>query len=197
MHRIAVQHVVAAGVLALVSACSATNAGVDAESRTSTSLSPALSISSGMQMSDESGGGPSEAARMICSPDVRRGISTSLATSVAPGSATWANLVYTCRYQLATGPLVLSVKDSPNESAGLSYFTHARTRATAARPLLGLLNLGLPSYETPAGTAVFLKDGKTLIVDASRLPMHIGPDPRSRTDVAYAVAALVVACWSE
>lgn len=197
MHRIAVRPALAAGFLALVTSCASTDAGTGAEARTPASGSPDGSVSPVMPMSDERGDGPSAAARMICSQDIRKGISASLGAPVAAGSATWANLVYTCRYQLAAGTLVLSVKDSPDVSAGLSYFTHARTRTPTAQPLRGLLDLGLPSYETRSGTAVFLKDGKTLTVDASHLPMRMGPDPHSRTDVAYAIAAAVVACWSE
>jgi hypothetical protein len=66
-----------------------------------------------------------------------------------------------------------------------------------AAPLSGLLSLGLPSYETRSGSVVFLKDGKTLTVDATGLPNSIGPSSLSRSELAYAVAADVVACWSE
>ena len=43
---------------------------------------------------------------------------------------------------------------------------------------------------------VFRKDHKTLWVDAGRLSRGGLPTGMSRTDVAYGVAAAVVACWS-
>jgi hypothetical protein len=135
---------------------------------------------------------------MICSQEIRRAIQQKLALdSVPSGTATWAGSRYTCRYQLSVGRLLLSVQDSPNAKSGHSYFLGARERADGARQLPGLLGLGLPSFETRGGTVAFLKDGKTLTVDASALPNRLGPADLSRTDLAYAVAAAVVACWSE
>jgi len=63
--------------------------------------------------------------------------------------------------------------------------------------LKGLQAFGLPAYESADGRVVFLKDGKTLAVDAGALPRVAGPGGESRTEVAYAVAADVVGCWSE
>jgi hypothetical protein len=135
---------------------------------------------------------------MICSPEIRGDISRKLSPdAVAPGTITWESALYTCSYQLAEGSLVLSVQDSPNEAVGRRYFGSTRQSARKASPLPGLLGLGLPSYETPSGSVVFLKDGKTLTVDATGLPNSIGPSSLSRSELAYAVAADVVACWSE
>jgi hypothetical protein len=141
---------------------------------------------------------PSRAARMICSREIRSDISRKLAVgTVAPATVTWDNMLYSCSYQLGEGPLVLSVQDSPNDAIGRAYFESTRQNAVKAQPLHGLLSLGLPSYKTPDGSVVFLKDGKTLTVDATKLQNSNGPSHLSRSDLAYAVAADVVACWSE
>ena len=57
--------------------------------------------------------------------------------------------------------------------------------------------MGLPSFATPDGNVAFLKDGKTLRVDASGLPATTLPQGSSNGEVAYAVAAAVVGCWTE
>lgn len=85
----------------------------------------------------------------------------------------------------------------PRSSLRRQVLRKSRQQAGATQPLRGLLGLGLPSYKTPSGTVAFLKDGKSLAVDASGLPRESGPDHQSRFDLAYAIAADVVACWSE
>jgi hypothetical protein len=193
----------AASLLVVLTACSATHGNVHSGSGTPsshpTSMSQGMRMSPGMDMRDAARqAGPSRAARMICSREIRGDISRKLAVgTVAPGTVTWDNMLYSCSYQLGEGPLVLSVQDSPNDAIGRAYFERTRQGAEKAQPLHGLLSLGLPSYETPDGSVVFLKDGKTLTVDATKLQDSIGPSHLSRSDLAYAVAAAVVACWSE
>jgi hypothetical protein len=199
----------AASLLVVLTACSATtsntHSGSGAPSSHPVSMSPGMGMSPGMKMSPGMNmrdaarqAGPSRAARMICGREIRGDISRKLAVgTVAPGTVTWDNMVYSCSYQLGEGPLVLSVQDSPNDAIGRAYFRSTRQNAEKAQPLHGLLSLGLPSYETPDGSVVFLKDGKTLTVDASKLQDSIGPSHLSRSALAYAVAADVVACWSE
>lgn len=192
------QGALVASLLILLTACTTASGNVNSGS-SGPSASPGAPASSGMQMQDAARrAGPSSAARMICSRQVKRAIERSAATgAISPGTDRWANHRYTCGYRTPIGPIVLSVQDSPNAKSGRRYFRSAQQRADGARPLAGLLALGLPSYETAAGTVSFLKDGKKLIVDARGLPGRVGPSQRSRTDVAYAIAAAVVACWSE
>ncbi len=141
---------------------------------------------------------PTATARMICGAEIRESIEQTFDLQAPPsGHATWNNRLYTCTYRLPAGTLVLSVKDSLNLATGNTYFTRLQQQAEGAKPLRGLLAFGLPSYETADGTVVFLKDGKTLTADATALPVQAGPGHQSRTDVAYAIAADVVACWSE
>jgi hypothetical protein len=178
----------------LLTGCAATGASDEPD--------PAGDMSPGMSMTHREAasgspavGAPSEAARMICTAEIREAVGRATELeSVAKGTSSWAGRLYTCTYQLRGGPLVLSVEDSAKLAAGRRYFTALHDRATSARPLRGLLNFGLPSYQTSAGSVVFLKDGKTLTVDATELPTQNGKAP---TDVAYAVAAAVVACWTE
>jgi hypothetical protein len=44
---------------------------------------------------------------------------------------------------------------------------------------------------------VFLKDHKTLWVDATRVAASDLPEGTNRQDAAYGVAAAVIACWTE
>jgi hypothetical protein len=46
------------------------------------------------------------------------------------------------------------------------------------------------------GAAVFLKDDKTIRVDATGLPARDGPSGDSRTDLAYTIATDILACWA-
>lgn len=220
-------HALSAGLLILLTACSATDASMTSASdrprSPQQSMSPGTSMSPGSSMSPMSPGmtmspgssmspmspgmsmadaaktnGPSPTARMICGNEVRGDVARIFtAAALSSGTATWADRLFSCAYQLPEGKLVLSVKDSPTTHAGHEYFVGTQQRAEGAKPLGGLLDLGLPSYETPDGTVVFLKDGKTLRVDASQLPPRTGAQQKSRGDLAYAVAAAVVACWSE
>jgi hypothetical protein len=141
---------------------------------------------------------PSDAARLVCGTEIARNIEKLAALTATPeGTATWADGLYTCTYQLPAGPLVLSVKDSTDLSVGRTYFASLRNRLGDTRPLHGLEALGLPAYETRDGEAVFLKDGKTLLVDATELTEDVGPHEAGPAEVAYEIATDVIGCWSE
>ena len=140
---------------------------------------------------------PSEAARMICSADIRDQVARVFALDeTVQAKATWAGDIYTCTYALPTGKFVLSVHDATTPATGLRFFQKLQRSLEGAVPIRGVLSFGLPAIQTSASVA-FLKDGKTLTVDATGLPRHAGPDHQSRSDVAYAVAASVIACWRE
>jgi len=135
---------------------------------------------------------------MVCGAEIRRAVSQTFEQpTISAGTSTWSGRLFTCTYQLADGPLVVSVKDSLEGPSGRAYFTALRAFDGAPPLLKGLEAFGLPSYETANGRVVFLKDGKTLVVDAGALPATAGPNGESRADVAYAIAADVVGCWSE
>jgi hypothetical protein len=141
---------------------------------------------------------PSETASMTCSEEIRRDVQQTLGlTSLAPGTSTWASQLFTCTYQTPSGPLVLTVQDAADPTAGRAYFGALRARLESLQRLRGLEAFGLPSYESVEGQVVFLKDGKTLQVDASALRPGSDPHHQARVDVAYAIAADVIGCWSE
>lgn len=189
--------------LAALTILAAGCATTDASSRPAPATSPRTSASAGSSMSGMSmpdmatGAGPSATARMVCGAEIRGNVARVSALSAPAGTSTWADHLYTCTYRLPAGSLVLSVKDSADAASGKQFFARLRQHVGHTTPLSGMLSLGLPSFQTSDGTVVFLKDGKTLTVDATRLPSTIGRYRQSRPDLAYAVAASVVACWSE
>ncbi len=142
---------------------------------------------------------PSSAAKMICTAETRRHVGHILELSAAPdGTPSWKAPNYECSYRLGTaGELVLTVNDASQSAAGAKFFGSVQQQLAPTQRLKGLQALGLPSFETSTGDVVFLKDGKTLTVDASGLQPSALPAGQSRTDVAYAVAADIVACWSD
>lgn len=188
---------VGAAVVVLGAGCGSGDGG----SRTADAkVSPTMSMSPGMHMTGHhmATSRPSPSAQMICSTEIRRDVAQTFALSgLAPGTTTWHQQAFTCTYELPNGPLTLSVQDSADEATGMTYFSALRARDGSPPLLQGLEAFGLPSYETLDGTVVFLKDGKTLEVDATSLPAVAGPNDESRTDVAYAIAADVIGCWSE
>jgi hypothetical protein len=153
------------------------------------------------QMSGDHGGGlttPSETASMICGAEIQEAVAHTLGIGHAPrGLHTWADRLYRCRYLVGAGELRLSVKDLDAAAPGRAYFHRLRGHVPAPEDLVGVESLGFPSFESIHGDVVFLKDHKTLWVDASRLDPARLPSGLSRRDVAYGVAAAVIACWTE
>ena len=142
--------------------------------------------------------GPSEAAAMVCSDEIRTAVAHTLQLRSAPqGLQAWQSPRFRCSYLVGGGELRLSVQDLDIGGPGRTFFDGLRGRLPRATPLRGVQALGFPSFETARGDVVFLKDHKTLWVDASRLPTGALPTGLSRTEVAYGVAAAVIACWSE
>lgn len=147
--------------------------------------------------SDGVGAGPSASARMVCGPEISANIRRILALDAAPhGTASWANHLYTCAYELPVGPLVLSVKESSDVASARTHFNSVRRQVGPTLALRGLDGLGLPAFETASGTVVFLKDNKTLVVDATHVSRVVGQPHLSRTDFAYEVATDVMGCWT-
>jgi hypothetical protein len=144
--------------------------------------------------------GPSQPAGMICSLEVGQAVQRTFALPSTPKAKDrWADHTYTCDYQLPTSTLRLSVKDLDETTAGRAYFDALARMLPGAHPIKGLQNLGFPALETagPTGDVAFLKDHKTLWVDASRVATKDLPPGFSRTGAAYGVAAAVIACWTE
>ncbi len=141
--------------------------------------------------------GPSEAALMVCDGQVRQAVSATFALGgeVSP-SASWDDPVFTCSYDIGGTPLILSVHDATDEQQGGDHFAELRNSLANAEEIRGLAGLGMPSFWTDDGMVAFLRDGKTLLVDATALPDETGVDgTRSRQQVAYSVASAVLVCW--
>lgn len=141
---------------------------------------------------------PSETASMICGSEVGDAVRRVFRLSKTPtGLHSWSHRTYRCSYPLAHGDLRMSVADLETPAAGRAWFDRLRGRLAGASPIAGLAGFGLPAVETPQGHVVFLKDHKTLWVDATRVASTDLPQGTSRQDAAYAVAAAVIACWTE
>jgi hypothetical protein len=157
---------------------------------------------SGMAMSDmDERDGPSETARMVCEEDeIRDAVKRAFQMSDDPSSThTWrrSGRLYACRWAVPQGTLRMTVQDATDPKAGRVYFDRLRGSLDDARPIRGMDNFGFPAFDTAAGDVVFTKDGKTLHVDATRLPGASLPAGFSRSEVAYSVASAVIACWTE
>lgn len=135
---------------------------------------------------------------MVCGDETRNNVTRILSLPATPATTeTWADKLYTCTYALPAGSLVLSVRETDDPSAARVFFDGLQQRTAAARPIEGMANLGLPAFETPSGTVVFVKDSFILTVDAAALPATLGPHNVSRNAFAYETATAVLACWSE
>lgn len=190
-------------VLAATLLTAGCSAGTTADTRPAASgASPSVAASDhvhveGMDMS--STGGPSSAASMICTSEIGDAVARTFALSTTPESSdSWSQdtRVYTCSYQLAGGSFELSVQDAADDASGLAYFDGLRQRLPGATELRGMENFGFPAFAS-TDQVVFLKDGKTLRVDAAEVPKEALRDGYSQRDAAYAVASAVIACWTE
>jgi uncharacterized protein YceK len=192
--------VACAAVGALVSGCGSSTSTRDASSQASASPSHRA----GTQMKDmdmSSSAKPTGTATMVCREDeirdaVRRTFSL---TSQPRGTEKWVakDRLFSCTYTLPGGPLVLTVQDATDARAGHAYFERLRTQVHGARRISGMENFGFPAYQTQAGDVLFLKDGKTLHVDATGLSVASLPAGYDRADAAYSIASAVIGCWTE
>ncbi|MGI9158018.1 MAG: hypothetical protein ACR2FG_15535 [Marmoricola sp.] len=153
-----------------------------------------------MSMNMGTGDRPSDPAKMICGAEIQDAVRRTFALSGNPSSVhSWSksDRVYSCTYRLPHGKLAMSVQDSLDEKSGRAYFDALRKRLPGARVISGMESYGFPAFETSDGNVVFLKDGKTLRVDATSLPSAALPKGFSREEAAFSVASAVIACWSE
>lgn len=139
---------------------------------------------------------PSAAAEMICSGQVVTSAAAILGIdgTVTP-SSTWDAPLYTCTFDVDGAPVVLTVHDTTDPAAGRAHFDELQA-SLGAHEIEGLLDLGLPSFSTGDGIVGFLRDGKTLVVDATALPDGFDHGSRNRDGAAYAMASAVLVCWT-
>lgn len=141
--------------------------------------------------------GPSDAARMICAGQVVGDIAAILGVegTLTPSSS-WEKPMFTCTYEIDGKPLLLSVHDATDVSQGKKHFAQLQKSLDNAEEIKGMAGLGMPSFSTGDGIVAFVRDGKTLVVDATALPNGLGPNnSKTRGDAAYAVASAVLVCW--
>jgi hypothetical protein len=151
----------------------------------------------GMDMSSNAAK-PSEAAAMICADETAGAVQRNFAVTKLPaGVARFSDQLYQCTYQLAAGDLRLSVKDLSAAAPGEAYFNYLKGDLAPVEPIRGVESFGFPAFETSRGDVVFIKDHKTLWVDASRVNQADLRPGATRTEAAYGVAAALIACWSE
>jgi hypothetical protein len=152
-----------------------------------------------MSMADmHTGRRPSSSARMICGAEIRQAVQRTFALSAQPSAtSTWSHRLFVCTYDLPHGSLRLAVNDATDPKVGRDYFNALRSQLAGSTTIRGAEAFGFPAFQTSDGNVVFLKDGKTLRVDAGAVSRHGLPTGFSREDAAYAVAAAVIACWTE
>ena len=205
----------AVALSALAGGCASANAGTGAAvaagavtsittqappPTTTTSTSSDMSMAPGAPVPDttQTADGPSASALMVCGPEIQKAVTAALGLHATPiTTTTWADHLYTCTYHSSAGQLVLSVEESADTAAANAYFATLRGQLGSTHPLTGAQGLGNPGYESPRGTVVILKDGKTLKVDATGMPVTSGPAMTSRSDLAYEIATDILGCWSE
>lgn len=142
--------------------------------------------------------GPSEASLMVCGDQPMDRLTTILKLDYKPHTVNdWANNTFTCTYHLEEGSLKISVKEAKDKAAALTEFSVEQALAKDAKTIEGLANLGFPAFETAAGSAVFQKDSFVLDVDASELPVVLGPENITRNALAYQLSTTILACWVE
>jgi len=138
--------------------------------------------------------GPPASALMVCNDDIRSKVQQALDLPSQPHtSATWADSVYTCTYDLPMGPMTLAVRVLPGGAQAAARLAADQKTATGAEALAGL---GERAWGTPVGNAEVLKDNQILVVDTTGLPAVFGASQQKRTDFAYEVASDVLGCWT-
>ena len=147
---------------------------------------------------DQGAHGPSEAALMVCDGQVVHAVAAILGLEeAAVPTSSWDAPTFACTYDVDGAPLVLSVHDAADAAVGEQHFAELQRSFGDAEEIEGLLGLGMPAFTTGDGIVAFLRDGKTLLVDATALPSGLADGTRTRGEAAYALASAVLVCWVE
>lgn len=142
---------------------------------------------------EPAGKNPSAIAIEICSNTAQSEIQRVLGVTASVESPTWQNHLYSCRYQYPNGSFVLSVKELSSWSQTYAYFD---SLGKSLGNVASLGNLGQGAFSTSDGSVVVRKDWKVLLVDIGPLPAQFGKPATSKSDVAYTVADIILACWA-
>jgi hypothetical protein len=138
---------------------------------------------------------PSVSAKLICAHETQTELAAVLGVhTTKPVVPTWTNHLYSCRYTYHNGVIALSLKELSSKTETDSYFTSlARRLGQTQRPRT--LDRGV-LFTTKNQSVVVRKDYKVLLVDISGLPAQFGAPPFSRANIALAVAATILDCWT-
>lgn len=197
--------VVAAVAMLMMTGCAGTATQTQVGSNPeSDHVMPDGTVMSGSEHEDheaehENEHGPSAAAQMICAGQVVTAVANvlGLGNEVSPSSS-WEKPMLTCTYEIDGQPLVLSVHDATDQADGEEYFVGLQNSMDNAATIEGTLGLGMQSFSTGEGIVAFMRDGKTLLVDATALQAGLGHDKTTtRSQAAYAIATAVLICWVE
>lgn len=136
---------------------------------------------------------PSTSARMVCETEAQEDITEALGLAAQRvETPTWADHLYSCRYDYAGGSFLVSVKELVNDLETTKYYESLSARLGSARTVDGL---GQGAFVTPDGSVVVRKDFKVLLVDDSTLPATLSNPPLTPANVAMLVAKTIMGCW--
>jgi hypothetical protein len=131
---------------------------------------------------------------MICKPEAEDEIAAALgARPNQPPKPVWANRLYSCRYTYPNGTMVVSVKELPDDATTNAYYAAAQNSVPGTT---AIMILGQDGFAEPDGSVSVRKDFKVLRIDVSALPNRFGNPTHTRPNVAYAVAAVILGCWT-
>jgi hypothetical protein len=116
-----------------------------------------------------------------------------LGARASVATPTWADHLYSCRYQYSQGTMVLSVKELSSWAQTYAYFGGLARTLHKKIPIAGL---GQGAFRVRDGSVVVRKDWKILLVDTSGLHGNIGSPPSPPGTVALDVAAVILGCWA-
>jgi hypothetical protein len=140
---------------------------------------------------------PSVSAKLICAHDTQNELAAILGVhTTKPVVPTWARTshLYSCRYTYHNGVIALSLRELSSKTETDSYFTSFARRLGQTQRLRALDRGVL--FTTKNQSVVVRKDYKVLLVDISGLPAQFGSPPFSRANIALAVAATILDCWT-
>jgi len=135
---------------------------------------------------------PAEIAKMPCQHKVQGELAEVLGVTAVVAPPTWADHLYSCRYQYSVGSMQLSIKELSSWDQTYTYFDGLGKQLGDVGKLQ---NLGQGAFTTGNGSVVVRKDWKVLLVDITGLPAQFGVPPTSRGDIADTVADVILGCW--
>ena len=129
---------------------------------------------------------------MVCQPKAQGEIDAALGVTTTVGTPTWSQELYSCRYELADGAFVLSVKELSSWPQTLRYYDGL---GSTLGEVTRLFNLGQGAFQTRDSSVVVRKDWKVLLVDVSDLPAQVGNPATPQANAALVVADVILGCW--